>query len=208
MTIGPAPGRVDTTDLVRRFLERQYGFPIPDDRLEEFLDRLRPGEEGKGVKASFEFQHPRDREGRFREKPDVAQVEAWTQKVRGLAEKHGMVWTVLSGEGRFGGGGPGHLMVALPETQAKYFAALHEIGHVARPARMGRWSTVASDVINQEISAWEWALENAGEEPGLEARELIAWALHTYIRQYENAGHPVVNEDYRRAVALRDQVIA
>jgi hypothetical protein len=64
-----------------------------------------------------------------------------------------------------------------------YFVGLHEIGHQA----LGHRNAIEdlATVVENEIAAWEWALEHSMQEPTDEVYLMIIDALSTYTDKQE-----------------------
>lgn len=83
---------------------------------------------------------------------------------------------------------PGEIAVwGFDGRPAAYFAALHELGHVALhwSDPRGVWAAAKSRIVEAEAEAWDWALEHAEEPPDEETKELLAtdW-LGSYARDW------------------------
>jgi hypothetical protein len=79
--------------------------------------------------------------------------------------------------------------LAIPEIRSarSYFVALHELGHILGPNPALR--------LDQEVSAWRWALSEARQEPTPACWAMVGRALGSYIaRAVDRAGMRVPEE--------------
>lgn len=98
--------------------------------------------------------------------------------VRRLCDKLGVLWdtdaTLLDNEAF-----PDVIVSPAVSDTLTYFAALHELGHLAR---RGAWLTHVDLPLVEEIEAWSWALSHALIHPDEPAIVMIAQALEGYCR--------------------------
>lgn len=65
--------------------------------------------------------------------------------------------------------------------QMDYFAALHEMGHIETSSESANIAMRHHGLINAEAQAWDWAFNNAGENPTLETCGGILQDFSSYM---------------------------
>lgn len=70
-----------------------------------------------------------------------------------------------------------HMVIRPIRGRTTYFVALHEIGHICGKNPRRR--------LEQEVTAWRWALDNAIVDPTPGVWKHIARALETYVTRAE-----------------------
>lgn len=88
-----------------------------------------------------------------------------------------------------------------PTGIARYFTALHEIGHVVTA-----WDGCRDQVVEMELAAWRWALANAITEPSRGVRRDIYARLINYAIAEGRKHHamPVGEKPDRTAIPSPD----